>query len=88
MAVPRYKHNCQDCIFIGEDQSRDHKERQVNYVDLYFHPTWKLGAGHYTRRWGSAPGDAWSISEELVLNSPIWEPVRRMAQARKIKFVT
>jgi hypothetical protein len=50
--MPRYTHDCKECVFVGEDTPRDPKEGKV-YVDVYIHMGWREGVGFVTRRWGN-----------------------------------
>jgi hypothetical protein len=49
---PYFGHDCKECAYVGKDNPRDNEPRG-SYVDLYYHPGWKLGTGCLTRRWGS-----------------------------------
>jgi hypothetical protein len=82
--MAQYKHYCKECIFVGQDTARDPREGNgKTWVDMYFHPTWKLGSGHFTRRWGNGPCDCWSKLEELA-SGPPWDVVRLAARTKKL----
>jgi len=77
--MPRYQHDCKDCVYLGEDRPRTVREAGC-YVDLYYHQGWREGTGMLTRRWGSETRQSWSISE-VDANGLPWEAPK--AYARK-----
>jgi hypothetical protein len=51
---PSHVHDCEACFYVGKDNPRS-KEEGNNYVDLYYHPGWRIGSGALVRRWESGP---------------------------------
>jgi hypothetical protein len=82
--MPRYTHDCKECVFVGEDTPRDPKEGKV-YVDVYIHMGWREGIGFITRRWGSGKYEKEEKSLIKIVNMEPgveqgrWVPARNLA---------
>jgi len=78
--MPRYRHDCTGCVYLGEDRPR-HSKEEGHYVDVYYHRGWREGIGYYSRRWGHKRGEYIAV-EEARAEGPLWDGLVKTAKAK------
>jgi hypothetical protein len=77
MTGPAYEHDCDRCVFLGQDIPRGSIERTANVVDLYYcpeNPDWKGVSGSLIRRHASDGPEYSSFCPSVVRRILAEEP--------------